>query len=202
MEEYTDALYRSLSEYKLKQKVQRASGKIIVENGQLMLSGEEEAFAFRIGVFAPKAAEGAVEAVKKELSEIVGLQTVKEYVLSLEDNFKMQQLRKEKGLKADSPSMHMIFTGNPGTGKTTVARIVSRYLKAIGVLAGGQLVEGEGGLTAAAFLAGGVAERIDGEVARYAAQKCAEAPRPFGRYGAPQAQKGVVDAFLGIPLIG
>ena len=46
-----------------------------------MLSGEEEAFAFRIGVFAPKAAEGAVEAVKKELSEIVGLQTVKEYVL-------------------------------------------------------------------------------------------------------------------------
>ena len=75
MEEYTDALYRSLSEYKLKQKVQRASGKIIVENGQLMLSGEEEAFAFRIGVFAPKAAEGAVEAVKKELSEIVGLQT-------------------------------------------------------------------------------------------------------------------------------
>ena len=141
MEEYTDALYRSLSEYKLKQKVQRASGKIIVENGQLMLSGEEEAFAFRIGVFAPKAAEGAVEAVKKELSEIVGLQTVKEYVLSLEDNFKMQQLRKEKGLKADSPSMHMIFTGNPGTGKTTVARIVSRYLKAIGVLAGGQLVE-------------------------------------------------------------
>ena len=37
--------------------------------------------------------------------------------------------------------MHMIFTGNPGTGKTTVARIVSRYLKAIGVLQGGQLVE-------------------------------------------------------------
>ncbi len=80
MEEYGCSL-PFLSEYKLKQKVQRASGKIIVENGQLMLSGEEEAFAFRIGVFAPKAAEGAVEAVKKELSEIVGLQTVKRICL-------------------------------------------------------------------------------------------------------------------------
>ena len=80
-------------------------------------------------------------AVKEELSQIVGLQPVKDYILSLEDNFKIQQLRRERGLKADSPSMHMIFTGNPGTGKTTVARIVSRYLKAIGVLQGGQLVE-------------------------------------------------------------
>ena len=80
-------------------------------------------------------------AVKEELSQIVGLQPVKDYILSLEDNFKIQQLRRERGLKADSPSMHMIFTGNPGTGKTTVARIVSRYLKAIGVLQGGQLIE-------------------------------------------------------------
>ena len=83
----------------------------------------------------------AIAQVKEELSQIVGLQPVKDYILSLEDNFKIQQLRRERGLKADSPSMHMIFTGNPGTGKTTVARIVSRYLKAIGVLQGGQLVE-------------------------------------------------------------
>ncbi len=78
---------------------------------------------------------------RRSFSQIVGLQPVKDYILSLEDNFKIQQLRRERGLKADSPSMHMIFTGNPGTGKTTVARIVSRYLKAIGVLQGGQLVE-------------------------------------------------------------
>ena len=87
------------------------------------------------------ARDAAVAAVREELSQIVGLQPVKDYILSLEDNFKIQQLRRERGLKADSPSMHMIFTGNPGTGKTTVARIVSRYLKAIGVLEGGQLVE-------------------------------------------------------------
>ena len=87
------------------------------------------------------AKNAAIVQVKEELSQIVGLQPVKDYILSLEDNFKIQQLRRERGLKADSPSMHMIFTGNPGTGKTTVARIVSRYLKAIGVLQGGQLVE-------------------------------------------------------------
>ena len=87
-------------------------------------------------------------AVKEELSQIVGLQPVKDYILSLEDNFKIQQLRRERGLKADSPSMHMIFTGNPGTGKTTVARIVSRYLKAIGAAgrpAGGGHPRGPGG---------------------------------------------------------
>ena len=61
--------------------------------------------------------------------------------LKQSDFEEVQQLRRERGLKADSPSMHMIFTGNPGTGKTTVARIVSRYLKAIGALQGGQLVE-------------------------------------------------------------
>ena len=82
-----------------------------------------------------------MEAVKAELDGIVGLAAVKEYVLSLEDNFAVQARRKAAGLKTASVSMHMIFTGNPGTGKTTIARLVSRYLKAIGVLSGGQLVE-------------------------------------------------------------
>ena len=89
----------------------------------------------------PEAYQGEVEAVKAELDGIVGLAAVKEYVLSLEDNFAVQARRKAAGLKTASVSMHMIFTGNPGTGKTTIARLVSRYLKAIGVLSGGQLVE-------------------------------------------------------------
>lgn len=84
---------------------------------------------------------GEMEAVKKELASIVGLSEIKEYILSLEEYYSVQKKRRDEGLKASEVSKHMIFTGNPGTGKTTIARIISRYLKAIGVLTGGQLVE-------------------------------------------------------------
>ena len=53
----------------------------------------------------------------------------------------MQEIRKAQGMKTSEISKHMIFTGNPGTGKTTIARLLSRYMKAIGALTQGQLVE-------------------------------------------------------------
>ncbi|MDO4499663.1 MAG: AAA family ATPase [Erysipelotrichaceae bacterium] len=79
--------------------------------------------------------------IQAELDEIVGLAKVKEYLLSLENHIKITQIRKQKGLKTSEVSKHMIFTGNPGTGKTTIARIVSRMMKACGILEQGQLVE-------------------------------------------------------------
>ena len=85
--------------------------------------------------------QAAVDEVKAEMDRIVGLTEVKDYVLSLERNYVIQRLRESRGMKADVPTMHMIFTGNPGTGKTTIARLVARYLKAMGVLTGGQLIE-------------------------------------------------------------
>ena len=81
------------------------------------------------------------EEIQKELDEIVGLDFVKNYLLSLENLIKINQIRKQKGLKTNEISKHMIFTGNPGTGKTTIARIVSRMMKACGILKQGQLVE-------------------------------------------------------------
>ena len=81
------------------------------------------------------------EEIQKELDEIVGLNDVKNYLLSLENHIKISQLRKQKGLKTAEISKHMIFTGNPGTGKTTIARIVSRMMKVCGILKQGQLVE-------------------------------------------------------------
>ena len=89
----------------------------------------------------PAAYTGAVEEIKKELNSLVGLGPVKEYVFGLADNLEVQQRRAAAGRKTASLSMHMIFTGNPGTGKTTIARLVAKYLKAIGALKGGQLVE-------------------------------------------------------------
>ncbi len=89
----------------------------------------------------PSGYSGELDAVKAEMEGIVGLKEVKEYIYGLEEYFGVQKRRREAGLKAGEVNKHMIFTGNPGTGKTTIARIVSKYLKAIGVLSGGQLVE-------------------------------------------------------------
>ena len=79
--------------------------------------------------------------MRAQLDRVVGLAPVKEYVLGLADNVAAQQRRQAQGLKTSGLNMHMIFAGNPGTGKTTIARLVGSYLKAIGALSGGQLVE-------------------------------------------------------------
>ena len=81
------------------------------------------------------------DAIQKELDAIVGLDSVKQYLISLEDHIKVSRIRKLKGLKTSEVSKHMIFTGNPGTGKTTIARLVSRMMKACGILKQGHLVE-------------------------------------------------------------
>lgn len=82
-----------------------------------------------------------LKAINEELDEIVGLDNVKTYIKSLQSHVLIQQRRKMQGLKSVDISKHMIFTGNPGTGKTTIARLISRYMLAIGVLSKGQLVE-------------------------------------------------------------
>ena len=76
-----------------------------------------------------------------ELMEMVGLGEAKQAIIKAVDYYKMQKLFKEKGIVQEHPSMHMIFTGNPGTAKTTVARLFSKIMKENGLLSGGQLVE-------------------------------------------------------------
>lgn len=79
--------------------------------------------------------------LQKELDGLVGLTFVKNKVNDLIAFQKIQQLRKAQGLASSKSTMHMAFTGNPGTGKTTVARIVGRMYKAIGLLSKGQFIE-------------------------------------------------------------
>ena len=137
----TDRIFRALSEYCL-----RTDETL---TGTVALTAGPEGVLFRLNDGAdqplfdllPAAYTGALDAIRAEINELVGLAPVKEYVFGLADNLQVQQRRAAAGLKTASLSMHMIFTGNPGTGKTTIARLVARYLKAIGALKGGQLVE-------------------------------------------------------------
>ena len=139
--ECCDRIFRALSEYCLR------TDKTL--SGTAALTARPEGVLFRLNDGAdqplfdllPAAYTGALDAIRAEINELVGLAPVKEYVFGLADNLQVQQRRAAAGLKTASLSMHMIFTGNPGTGKTTIARLVAKYLKAIGALKGGQLVE-------------------------------------------------------------
>lgn len=76
-----------------------------------------------------------------ELNGLIGLDSVKQELDSLRNLIKIQKMRTEKGLPNTNMSYHMVFTGNPGTGKTTVARIVAGIYKEIGILKKGHLIE-------------------------------------------------------------
>jgi SpoVK/Ycf46/Vps4 family AAA+-type ATPase len=98
----------------------------------------------------PKAAEAPkeeippkedIEDLKKELNELIGLTGIKREVNNLINIATVHNLRKKHGLKNPKLSLHMVFSGNPGTGKTTIARIMSRIYHSLDILSKGHLVE-------------------------------------------------------------
>ena len=89
----------------------------------------------------PEAPREDVEKVLAELDELVGLEGVKAEVRKLVNLVKVNEARRKQGLKAPPMTYHMVFTGNPGTGKTTVARLVARLFVSLGIIGNRTIVE-------------------------------------------------------------
>ncbi|MEA3417907.1 MAG: AAA family ATPase [Campylobacterota bacterium] len=90
---------------------------------------------------ASSESEQDLESILSELNELIGLKQIKAEIAGLINLIKVRKLREEKGLPMLPMSFHLVFSGNPGTGKTTVARILSKIYKNLGVISKGDLIE-------------------------------------------------------------
>lgn len=108
---------------------------------------------------APVAPTRSLEDVLAELRELVGLAAVKAEVELIADLIYVQNLRRERALPVADHSLHLVFTGNPGTGKTTVARLLAEIYRVLGAVSTGQLIETDRSQLVAGFV-GQTATRV------------------------------------------
>lgn len=104
--------------------------------------------------------KSSMEAILNEIDGMIGLEEVKKEIRSLVNLLVVRKMREERGFELPFQSMHMVFTGNPGTGKTTIARKLADIYKCLGVLESGQLIETDRSGLVAGYV-GQTAEKVN-----------------------------------------
>ena len=114
---------------------------IVLRNQEPQMLVKDEAAAVQAAKSITKHAH--FQEIQGELEQLVGLENIKDLVFEIYAFLQIAQMRTEAGLLSGAHVYHMIFKGNPGTGKTTVARIVAKLFQKMGVLSKGHLIEVE-----------------------------------------------------------
>ena len=122
------------------------------DEASVEMTDDIEESALKVEEPAEPASDETLESLLDELNELVGLESVKRDVISLINFIRVCKKREQRGMIVPVVSYHLVFTGNPGTGKTTIARLVSKIYYQLGILPKGQLVETDRSALVAGYL--------------------------------------------------